>query len=597
MLDCSLYGLQPWGHHLTNVLLHGTAAILLFLALLRLTSASSAQQSTLDSRLQFWASAFIAALFAVHPLRVESVAWVAERKDVLSGVFFMLTLLAYANYARAERPSIGKYLLVVIAFALGLMCKPTLVTVPFVLLLLDYWPLKRWRGAGSREQGAKSGARRGKSQGRAPSASQHFSVSAFSSLVVEKIPLFVLSAASCVATLLAQGQALEKSVKLTFIERLANAVASYATYLSQMFYPVHLAVLYPYSNGNLKFAEVILDLGLLLALSVIFFLWHRKYPFLLTGWLWYLGMLVPMIGLVQVGLQTRGDRYTYLPQIGLYILVAWGATELFRKWRLRPAIPAVAATTIVVALTACTYHEVSFWQSGETLWKHVIDNTSNNYTAHYSLGSELLRKHQLDPAVAEFDKALRINPDYADAEMNLGVAFLQKGDLDGAISHTQKAVQIDPKYFEAQYNLGNLLLERGQPDQAISHYQEAVAARPNYAQAHNSLAVALAQKGQLDQAVAEFEEALRLKPDYVEAQTDLGNALASRREFAEAIPHYLEALRLNPNFPQVHYNLGYALLQLGRREEAMAHFTEALRLNPDYNEAKQQLRNLGAPAP
>ena len=641
MLDVQLYGLQPWGHHLTNVLLHATGVVLLFLALYNLTSPavaalyerrfSSKEQPSPPAVIDrpyssLWPSAFVAALFAVHPLRVESVAWISERKDVLSGVFFMLTLLAYAAYVRSGRDRTRNYTLVLICFALGLMCKPTLVTLPFVLLLLDYWPLGRWQGVGSKEQGAvrghelyggrpraflasrpreagdsilvkteKSKARSGKRQ--AQTSVFSFQFSAFRDLVVEKIPLFVLSAASCIATVLAQEKALHKSLSLTFIERAANAVVSYAAYLGQMFYPAHLAVLYPYSKGDLKLASVIFDLGLLLALSAIFFLCRRKYPFLLVGWLWYLGMLVPMIGIVEVGVQTRADRYTYLPQIGLYILVAWGALQIVRTRRLRFEIPAITAAVIVIALTACTYHEVSFWKNGETLWRHAISNTSNNDIAHYSLGNELLRNHQIDAALFEFEKALQINPDYAEAEMNVGVILLQKGDIDGAINHTKKAVQIDPNYFEAEYNLGNLLQQRGQPDEAIPHYRSALSVRPNYAEAHNSLGVALAEKGELSGAIVEFEEALRLKPDYAEAHSDLGNALASQHKFEQAIPHHIEALRLNPNSPPAHYNLGYTLLQAGRRDEAAAQFAETLRLNPDYTAAKQQLRNLGVPSP
>jgi tetratricopeptide (TPR) repeat protein len=608
MLDCQLYGLQPWGHHLTNVLLHTAAAILLFLALLRLTAPSA----VIDRRYNIWLCAFVAALFAIHPLRVESVAWISERKDVLSGVFFMLTLLAYARYAQSERPSPGQYLTVIFLFALGLMCKPTLVTLPFVLLLLDYWPLGRWRGAWSKEHGADSRARSAKRQEqRAQVGSQKSAVSSqksflstsqplntsasLSNLVVEKLPLFVLSAASIVATILAQEKALEKSLKLSFAQRIANAAVSYVAYLREMFYPVKLAVLYPYRN--LTLAEVFLSFVFLGIVSVIFFLWRRQYPFLLVGWLWYLGMLVPMIGLVQVGLQTRADRYTYLPQIGLYILITWGAVELFSRSRVGRQISVVAASLVIVILTACTYRETSYWQNGETLWKHAIDNGSNSYVAHYSLGSVFLRRQQSDAALVEFEKALQINPDYAEAEMNVGVALLQKGDIDGAINHTRRALQIDPDDFEAEYNLGNLLQQHGQADEAIPHYRKALAAKPNYAEAHNSLGAALAQKGEVGQAIAEFEEALRLKPDYAEAHSDLGNALGSQHKFDQAIPHHIEALRLNPNSPQARYNFGYTLLQSGRREEAVVQFTEALRLNPDYRPANQQLRDLGVPLP
>ncbi len=565
MLDVQLYGLDPWGHHLTNVLLHAMAAVLLFLALGALTN-EAGSSAIIDRRDNFWACAFVAVLFAIHPLRVESVAWISERKDVLSGVFCMLTLLAYARYARSNRNQLRKYTPVLICFALGLLCKPTLVTLPFVLLLLDYWPLNRWHEA---------------------------SASAFHRLFLEKLPLFFLSAISCIATVLAQGKALQKSLNFTFVERAVNAPVSYITYLGQMFYPAHLAVLYPYPKGHLRMAEALLCLGLLIVISAIFFLLRRSYPFLVVGWLWYLGMLVPMIGLIQVGLQTHADRYTYLPQIGLYIAVAWGSIELFKKWHLRSELRAAVAATIVVALTACTYHEVSFWQNGETLWNHAIDNGFDSSVARYSLGTLFLRKRQPDAALAELEKALQINPDYADAEMNVGVALLQKGDLDGAISHTRKAIEIDPGYFEADYNLGNLLQQRGRPDEAIPYYRKALAAKPNYPEAHNSLGVALAEKGELDRAIPEFEEALRLRPDYAEAHSDLGNALASQRKFDQAIPHHLEALRLNPNSPQAHYNLGYAFLEANRPQQAAAQFAETLRLDPNYTEAKKRLLELG----
>ncbi len=401
--------------------------------------------------------------------------------------------------------------------------------------------------------------------------------------------MFVLSAASCMATVLAQEKVLEKSLKLTFLERAANAVVSYVAYLGQMFYPANLAVLYPYPKGKLGLAEVLLAALLLLIISVIIFLWRRKYPFLLVGWLWYLGMLVPMIGLLQVGAQARADRYTYLPLIGLYILMTWGVTELFAKSRRSRPLLAIAALLIIAVLAACTYRETSSWETSETLWKHAVDNTSDNYIAHYNLGVVFMRKSQSAAALVEFQKALQINPDYADAEMNLGVVLQRNGDLNGAISHTQRALQIDPDSPEVQYNFGNLLLQRGEPDQAILHYQNALAARPDYAEAHNNLGAALAQEGKLDQAIAQFSEALRFKPDYAEAHTDLANALASQRKFNLAIPHYLEALRLNPNSPEAHYNLGDTLLQLGRREEAVAHFTEALRLKPHYPEAEKAI--------
>src|SRR5438876_1058381 len=434
MLDCQLYGLQPWGHHLTNILLQAAAAILLFFALRKLTG-------------DLWPSLLVAIVFAVHPLRVESVAWVSERKDVLSGVFFMLTLWAYARYARGNARPFW-YVTVIALFAFDLMCKPTVVTLPFVLLLLDYWPLGRIQPSLS----LGGGMTRNK----------------WTWLVAEKLPLFVLSAASCVATLLAQKQALDASLKPSLMERVGNALISYVTYIGQMIWPAHLAVLYPYPEGTLKVGQAILALLLLLSISAAVFLWRRKFPFLLTGWFWYLGMLIPMIGILQVGSQVRADRYTYLPQIGLYLLVAWSAAELFHRWRRSREVLAVTAVLIIIALTTRSYLQTSYWRDTETLWRHAIATTSNNYIAHTNLAQTLTHSGRFTEAIAECEKALKIKPDFAAAHNNLGVALLrnkQSGDgalghdgaVDEAIEHYRKALQINPDFTQAHKNLGIVL--------------------------------------------------------------------------------------------------------------------------------------------
>src|SRR3984893_15432374 len=340
MLDCQHYGVQPWGHHLTNVLLHVLAAVFLFLALRELTGA-------------LWPSAVVAAVFAIHPLRVESVAWISERKDVLSGVFFMLTLWAYACYARSNRFSPGRYATVVALFAVGLMCKPSLVTLPFVLLLLDYWPLRRvamWSSTAKVRPSAHDhpGNRRGK----IPSSGGLPARKPIGYLLVEKWPLFVLSAVSCAATLAAQKQAVATVGQLTFGERVGNAIVSYIVYLGQMIWPVDLAVVYPYTARGLNIVPVLLALLLSLIISVVFFIWRRKFPFLVIGWLWFLGVLVPMIGLVQVGIQLRAVRYTYLAQIGLYILLTWVAVELLSKRRYGREVLIALAVLIITGLTA-----------------------------------------------------------------------------------------------------------------------------------------------------------------------------------------------------------------------------------------------------
>lgn len=608
MLDCQIYGLQPWGHHLTNILLHAAAAILLFFALRKLTG-------------DLWPSLLVAAVFAVHPLRVESVAWVSERKDVLSGVFFMLTLWAYARYVRGNGAASFWYVTVVVFFALGLMCKPTLVTLPFVLLLLDSWPLGRNQPSSSRGGG--------------------ITRKTWLRLIVEKLPLFVLSAASCVATLLAQQEALDASLKPPLMERVGNALVSYAMYLAQMIWPARLAVLYPYPEGNLKVAQVILALLLLLSISAGVFVWRGKYPFLLTGWFWYLGMLVPMIGIVQVGSQVRADRYTYLPQIGLYILVAWSAMELFQQWRRSRVILAAAALLIITALITRSYFQTSYWQDTETLWEHATATTSNNYIATNNLAQVLFQSGRFDEAIAECQKALKIKPDLAAAHNNLGVALirskqgggtaLRQKSIDEAIGHYRAALQIKPDFMQARSNLGNALLQKGQVDEAIAQFQKALEVDAQYAEAEFSLGKAFWQKREVNEAIAHYQKAVEISPDYAEARYSLGNSFVAEGKYSEAIANYEGAVRIRPDYFEAHYNLGCLLAtvgntsdalnelneavringdsakahctlgsllaRMGHREEAVAHLTEALRIEPDYNDAKQQLRKLGVPVP
>jgi tetratricopeptide (TPR) repeat protein len=575
MLDCQLHGLEPWGHHLTNILLHAAAAILLFFALRELTG-------------NLWPSAFVAAVFAVHPLRVESVAWVSERKDVLSGVFFMLILLAYARYVRDNSARSFWYITVVVLLALGLMCKPTLVTVPFVLLLLDYWPLGRSQSSPFLGRGIKR--------------------ETWSRLVFEKLPLFVLSAAACVATLLAQKQALDASLKPPLGERVGNALVSYTIYLGQMIWPARLAVLYPYPEGNLKVPHVILALLLMLTISVAFFLWRKKYPFLLVGWLWYLGMLVPMIGIIQVGSQVRADRYTYLPHIGLYLLLAWSATELFRRWRRSRPILAVAGFLTITALITRSYFQTSYWQDTETLWKHATATTSNNYIASSNLAQFLFQSGRFDEAIAECQRALKIKPDFAVAHNNLGAALVenqrggngarrQNGGVDEAIVHYRKALQINPDFAQAYSNLGTAFLLKGQVDEAIAHYQKALEIDPNYAEARYSLGNAFLAERRYNESISNYEAALRIRPDYFEAHYNLGRVLATIGKTDQAFKEFNEALRASGDSAKVHCALGSLLGRMGHREEAVAHLREALRLKPDYEYAKQQLRGLGVSVP
>jgi tetratricopeptide (TPR) repeat protein len=442
MLDCQLYGQWAAGHHLTNLLLHAATAILLFLVLQRMTGA-------------LWPSACVAALFAIHPLRVESVAWVAERKDLLCGLFFVLLLAAYTAYA--ARPSWWRYALVLAMYGLGLLSKPMLVTVPLLLLLLDYWPLRRWgRGAW---------------------------------LFWEKIPLLALAAGSATMTLRAQAQvaAIKGLAELPWSWRAGNALLSYVVYIKQMFYPLGLAVYYPHPARTITAWQTVGAALILLAISAAAVALVRSRPYLIVGWLWYLGMLVPVIGLVQVGAQAHADRYTYLPQIGLYLMLAWGAADLPlpNSWR-RPLLASLAAL-VMVALMGCAWVQTGYWRDSETLWRHALDCTDRNDVAYNNLGLLQHDANKIDEAIACYCRAVEINPAYFLAWNNLGLNLLSQGKTAEAIDCFQNALTANPNYAESHNNLAVVLNRLGKEDEALAHLQAALAADPQHALARQNL--------------------------------------------------------------------------------------------------------------
>ena len=532
MLDCQLYGLHPGGHHLTNVLLHTATVIALFLVLRQLTGA-------------LWRSAFVAAVFAIHPLRVESVAWVAERKDVLSGLFFMLTIGAYVRYARLPW-SAARYGLVLLLLAMGLMCKPMLVTLPLVLLLLDYWPLQRVE-------------------------SRKLSV-----LLMEKLPLLALAAAGCVATLVAQHGAVHSGGAYALSSRLGNALVACMVYLVQMVWPAGLAVFYPYPQNGLPPWEVALAGTLLAGLSVAAWGQRRTRPWLLIGWVWYLVMLLPVVGLIQVGQQAHADRYTYLPQIGIYVALTWLAAQ----WRISRAAAGGLMAGVLAALAICAWQQAAYWKDNETLWTRALACTTRNEVAQYGLGSAFLHKERLDDAIAHFQMALAINPNYPNAKNDLGTALLKKGRVDQAMACYQQALQIQPDYVAARNNLGNALLQEGRVEEAITQYQQVLQIKPDSAEACYNLGSILLQKGQADDALAHFQRALQINPDYVDARVNLGNVLLQQGRRDDAIAQFQQALRLNPVCAAAHINLGNALLQKGSVAGAIAHYQQALRTEP-----------------
>ncbi len=449
MLDCSLYGLKAGGHHFTNVLLHTVAVVLLFLVLQQMTGA-------------LWKSAFVAAVFAIHPLHVESVAWVAERKDVLSGVFFMLTLLAYVHYARA--PSTWRYVIVAFLFALGLMSKPMLVTVPFVLLLLDYWPFRRIA-----DQRSRPGHQ-------------------LLSLLVEKIPLIALSAVSSAVTFFAQRGALGWTDQLPMLARINNALVTYVIYVRQMFWPANLAVFYPHPENRLSPWEISLALTVLIGITMAAVILRKKAPYYIMGWFWYLGMLVPVIGLVQVGWQGHADRYTYLPQIGLYIAGTWAFADLTASWRRRRTLLIAAALLVVAALSCSASIQTSYWRNSETLFTHALAVTKHNDVAENNLGIIFLQNGQLDDAISRLQAAIDLRPENGPAHNNLAKALLQKGRVAEAMVHYRKFLEIEPENVEARNILGTALIQQGRIREAIEQWQDALAIEPQNGNAASNLA-------------------------------------------------------------------------------------------------------------
>jgi tetratricopeptide (TPR) repeat protein len=556
MLDCQFYGLWPGGHHLTNVVVHATTVVLLFLVLRTTTG-------------QIWPSAFVAALFAVHPLRAESVAWVAERKDVLAGLFFVGTIGTYVSYIR--RPfSIVRYLAVVFCFALGLMAKPMLVTLPALLLLLDYWPLGR---LASRED--------------PPDRGQTIRV------LIEKLPLLALTVVSVGTTLWAQQGAMMALEKLPLLHRLGNAAVAYSAYLGKLAWPFDLAALYGQGmEESLSGLAVVGSLALLSIVSVVTVVLWRSHPYLLVGWLWYLGMLVPVIGIVQVGVQTMADRYTYLPQIGVGIALAWGGTAILRAVPYGRFLGGIAAGLLLAALTACACRQTSTWRNSETLWNHALLCNPNNYRAHCLLGGSYFLCGRTAEAIAHYQAALRLCPEYTLAYCRLGEALLYSGRTAEAVDLFRQALRIDPDRFEAHYRLGAVAARAGHMAEAAEHLQKALRVAPpslEAAEAHVAFGDVLTNLGRFAEAIEHCRDALQMKPNDPEACFHLARALFNSGQTGEAIEQYRQAVRLKPDYSSAYNNLGNALLKLGRIEEAAQQYEQAVRVQPDYTTAHYNL--------
>ena len=516
MLDCQLYGMKPWDHHLTSVLIHAANAVLVFVVIRGMTGV-------------LWRSLFVALLFGLHPLRVESVAWIAERKDVLSAMFWLLAMWSYLGYTSNKTPrpahATVNYWLALLCTALGLMSKPMVVTLPFALLLLDYWPLRRMTPDNA---------------GR---------------LAWEKAPFFLLATAGSMITFLAQKSQGAVIEYLPLGHRIETVIMAYTRYLGKFLYPVNLAILYPHPV-SWSLANVVGALFLFVAISAAVFVGRRSRPYCVTGWLWYVGTLVPVIGIVQVGSQSLADRYSYVPGLGLIIILTWGACDLARSLPGKTLVLGSVATAVILGCIALTRHQISFWKDSGTVFSHAVAVTDNSYVARKALADFYSSQHRTDEAIALYREALRMHP----------------------------------KFEEAHVNLGAVLSQAGHPNEAKEEFKQAIRLKPNDANAYNDLGAILGS-GHIDESMALFEKAVELNPGYVDARKNLGQALDAEGRIAEAVAQYQEAVRLRPD-PDAHYLLGLDLEKLGRDQEAIIQLTEALKGQPDNPPAQRALERL-----
>lgn len=559
LLDVEMFGMNPLGHHAVNVLLHGLNAALLFLVLEAMTRGVSGGAGAI------WRCAFVAALWAVHPLRVESVAWVTERKDMLAGLFWMSTLAAYHRYVR--QPRLARLALVLVPFALGLMSKPFLITLPFVLLLLDYWPLGRigpangWRGAPR--------------------------------LLAEKAPLFMLTAASVAIGIRAQARAgtLHSLATEPLSSRVAGAVVDYARYARKLVWPYPMALPQPYSPHWP--ASVVIGSGILVvAMTVFVCVQARRRPYLPVGWLWFLGVLVPVIGLVQPGPIPLTDRYTFLPHIGLILMITWGAAEALPAPL--PSARRLAAAVALLAAALTSIAQMRHWKDSTTLLQHAVDVTADNHVAHFNLAQALTAQGRGAEAAVHYDRAAAIRP--GPAHNRLGSLLAREGRLEEAVAQYREAVKVEPRLSEARNNLGVLLARMGKGAEAREQYQEALRYRPRYADASFNLARLEAAEGRVDVALAHLASALDANPDLYAASYLRGNLLAAAGRFAEAEADFRTAVRVDPKSPDAHNNLGRSLALQGRTAEAMAEYDAALALAPDHPLARENRAELLANA-
>jgi len=555
--DATLFGMKPWGFHLTNVVFHAVSVAILFQSLLRMTG-------------RLGTSALAAALFAVHPLRVESVAWVAERKDVLSVLFLTLSLLAYEAYCR--RPSLGMYLAVAGGMLMSLLAKASVVTLPVLLLLLDVWPLRRLVVPGVGDLVAEADAQHRPYERRSAWA-----------IVAEKLPLLALSLLFSVITLRTQAPVIAGETDMPLVAvRLPNAIVATRWYLQALALPfgLHPAYLHGGQSG-LSAAVVVVSAVVIGAVCWLAWSGRHRQPWGLVGLVWFLVALAPMSGVVgQQGFLSHADRFTYIPHIGLFIAIVWAGDEMRRRLAVPTGWVLGGIGIIVAASIVQTERQLAHWKDSHALWSHVLalDDRDNNWVAHNNFGFVLAERGKVDDAIAHYRKAIDIRPLYDEAHYNLGNALAGNGATDDAIAHYVRALAINPADCQTHNNLALVLAGRGNIDEAIAEFREALAIKPSYVDAHNNLGLMLAGRGQPEEAIAHYRQVLEVQPGHVGARTNLGNALANTGRIDEAVGHYLAVLEINPNHIEAHYNLASALVARGQREEALKHYKRALDL-------------------
>jgi protein O-mannosyl-transferase len=550
IIDYKLYEMNAGGYHRTNLIFHILNSILILLVFNKMTG-------------KRWHSAFIAVMFAIHPLHVESVAWMTERKDVLSTFFWMLTMWFYASYVIL--PGTGRYLLVIIFFFLGIMAKPMLVTLPFALLLLDFWPLSRLE----------------------PS----LSVSALKKtflLLLEKVPLFIIIFIASLSAFFFQekGGVLPSLELIPFYLRIENILVSYTGYLLKTIWPFGLSAIYPYPN-NIPNWQVIISFTILSSISLISIRTIKKAPWFTFGWFWYLGILVPVIGIVVIGPHAMADRYTYIPLIGIFIIISWGIPELITQLKFRTAYLGISVCLLSLILLLITWIQVGYWRTSYTLFKHALEVTEKNPLAHDGMANAFAKRGQVEESIKHYKKSILQYPYSAEVHSNLGVALFKQGKIKEAIKHYNTAIQLKPDFITAWNNLGNALKKIGQFEEATACFTKLIKLEPNSAVINYNYGSLLLEKNQLKEAEIYFKKAIQLDPSFTaDANNNLGKIYMRMNEIEKAVLSFLQALQDNPDQAKTHYYLGDAYSKAGKLDEAMKHFSEAVTIEPDFINAR-----------